>query len=104
MITIGYSGKFVQFDIIASSKETSEEITEYIMKDIGRAVTSHVSRGEYSKEERRTLTVICTPSESMKIKKYIADRDAHAFATVMPISMVWGLGKGFSDITEVDNI
>ncbi len=104
MITIGYSGKFVQFDIIASSKETSEEITEYIMKDIGRAVTSHVSRGEYTKEERRTLTVICTPSESMKIKKYIANKDAHAFATVMPISMVWGLGKGFSDITEVDNI
>ncbi|MBR0399955.1 MAG: YitT family protein [Mogibacterium sp.] len=103
-ITIGYSGKFVQFDIIASTRESSEEITEYIMKELGRAVTSHISRGEYTKEERRTLSVICTPSESIKIKKFIADRDDHAFATIMPISTVWGMGKGFHDIREVDNI
>lgn len=103
-ITIGYSGKFVQFDIIASNRESSEAITEYIMKDIGRAVTSHISRGEYTHEERRTLTVICSPSESIRIKKFIADKDPHAFATIMPISTVWGMGKGFSNITEVDNI
>lgn len=101
IITVGYSGKFIQFDIIASSAENREAITEYILKDVNRAVTSHLSRGEYTKEERRTLTVICTPAESIKIKKYIAEKDPQAFATVMPITTVWG--KRFSDIQAADN-
>ena len=101
IITVGYSGKFVQFDIIPSSLEKQEVITEYVLNDVNRAVTSHPSRGEYTKEERRSLTVICTPAESIKIKKFIAETDPQAFATVMPITSVWG--KRFSDIQEVDN-
>ena len=101
IITVGYSGKFVQFDIIPSSLEKQEVITEYVLKDVNRAVTSHPSRGEYTKEERRSLTVICTPAESIKIKKFIAETDPQACATVMPITSVWG--KRFSDIQEVDN-
>ena len=100
-ITIGYGGKFIQFDIIASSAETRNAITEYVLKDVNRAVTSHLSRGEYTKEERRTLTVICTPAESIKIKKFIAENDPQAFATVMPITTVWG--KRFADINAADN-
>ncbi len=101
-ITIGYSGKFIQFDIIASDSERTEAITEYILNDVNRSVTSHISRGEYTKQERRTLTVICTPAESIKIKKFVADNDPDAFSTIMPVTTVWG--KRFSDITEVDNI
>ncbi|MBR2674935.1 MAG: YitT family protein [Mogibacterium sp.] len=101
-ITIGYSGKFIQLDIIARDREKADTIAEYIMKETGHAVTSHISRGEYTHEERRTLTVICKPSESIKIKKFIAETDPQVFATVMPITTVWG--RGFSDINEVDNI
>lgn len=101
-ITIGYSGKNVQFDIIPSDREKSEAITEFILNETKHAVTSHVSRGEYSKQERRTLTVVCRPSETIKIKKFIAETDPKAFATVMPVTTVWG--TGFSDIKEVDNI
>ena len=101
-ITLGYSGKFIQFDIIASDREKEELIADYIMNEIGHAVTSHISRGEYSHKERRTLTVICKPSESVKIKKFIAETDPEAFATLMPITTVWG--KGFSNINEVDNV
>ena len=100
-ITVGYGGKFVQFDIIPSSGERGEEITGYVLKDLDRAVTSHISRGEYTKEERRTLTVICTPAESVKLKKYLAEADPAAFATVMPITTVWG--THFSDINAADN-
>ena len=100
-ITVGYGGKFVQFDIITSSKEKREQITEYILKDVNRAVTTHVSRGEYTKEERRTISTICTPAESIKIKKYLAEVDPDAFATVMSLTNVWG--KRFQDITEADN-
>ncbi len=100
-ITVGYGGKFVQFDIITSSKEKREQITEFILKDVNRAVTTHSSRGEYTREERRTLTTICTPAESIKIKKYLAEVDPDAFATVMSLTNVWG--KRFQDITEADN-
>ena len=101
LITVGYSGRFVQFDIIASSKEKAELITEYVLNDVNRAVTSHVSRGEYTHEERRTLSVICTPAESIKIKKYVAEVDPDSFATVMSLTNVWG--RRFQDINEADN-
>ena len=101
LITVGYTGKFVQFDIITSSKEKADQITEFVLNEVNRAVTSHVSRGEYTHEERRTLTVICTPAESIKIKKYVAENDPESFATVMSLTNVWG--KRFQDINEADN-
>lgn len=99
-VMLGANGRFVQFDIISHEPE---KISEFIMKDIGRAATSYVSRGEYSHEERRMVSVICTPPESIKIKKFIAEVDPEAFATIRPITTVWGMDSSFSDITEVDN-
>ena len=99
MVMLGVSGRYVQFDVISSKPE---EITEYVLNEVDRAVTSHVSRGEYTHSERRTLTIICTPNEAIKIKKFVAEIDPDAFATIMPISNVWG--KRFSDIREVDNM
>ena len=101
IITVGYGGRFVQFDIITSTKEKREQITEYILNDLNRAVTTHASRGEYTKEERRTVTVVCTPAESIKLKKRVAEVDPDAFATVMALTNVWG--KRFQDINEADN-
>jgi len=100
-VMLGYNGRYLQFDIIASDKEKSDAIAEYVMNKVNRAVTTHVSRGEYTHEERRTITVICTPAESVKIKKFVAKTDPDAFATLMPVTNVWG--KRFSDIREVDN-
>ena len=101
-VMLGLSRRFIQFDIIASSEEKSNIITEYILKDVDRAVTSHISKGEYTQQTRKTLTTICTPNESIKIKKFVAETDPDAFATIMPVTNVWG--KRFSDIREVDNI
>ena len=100
-ITVGYGGRFVQFDIITSTKEKRELITNYVLNDVKRAVTTHISRGEYTKEERRTISIICTPAESVKIKKYVAEVDPDAFATVMSLTNVWG--KRFTDINAADN-
>lgn len=100
-VMVGYSGTFVQFDIISSKPD---EIADFIMKDIRRAVTSHVSTGEYTHSARKTLTVVCTPGESVKIKKFIAEVDPKAFATISPVSTVWGMDKGFADIREVENL
>lgn len=100
-ITVGYGGRFVQFDIITSTKEKRDLITDFVLNDVNRAVTTHSSRGEYTKKERRTITVICTPAESIKIKKFVAENDPDAFATVMSLTNVWG--KRFQDINEADN-
>jgi uncharacterized membrane-anchored protein YitT (DUF2179 family) len=81
-ITVGYGGRFVQFDIITSSKEKRERITEYILKDLNRAVTTHASRGEYTKEERRTLSVICTPAESIKLKTFVAEEKSNGVPSI----------------------
>ena len=101
IITVGYMGKFVQFDIIASDREKEEAITEYVLTKVNRGVSSHISRGEYTKEERRTLSIICTPAESIKVKRFVAEIDPGAFATVMPLTFVWG--THFTDINEADN-
>lgn len=101
IITVGYMGKFVQFDIIASDREKEEAITEYVLTKVNRGVSSHISRGEYTKEERRTLSIICTPAESIKVKRFVAEIDPGAFATVMPLTSVWG--THFTDINEADN-
>ena len=99
-VMVGISGQFVQFDILSSD---ADEIADYIMHDVGRAVTSHISRGEYTGAERKSLTVVCTPSESVKIKKFVAEKDPQAFATITHISTVWGMDDGFRDIREVEN-
>ena len=103
-VMLGISGRFIQFDIIATSKENTDAIAEFIMNEVHRAVTSHISTGEYTHSDRRTLTVICTPNESIRIKKFVAETDPKAFATIQPITTVWGLDKGFSNIREVDNV
>ena len=99
-VMLGANGRFVQFDIISREPE---KIADFIMHDIRRAATSYVSRGEYTHEERRMVSVICTPGESVKIKKFIAEVDPEAFATIRPITTVWCMDDSFSDITKVDN-
>ena len=49
------------------------------------------------------MQIICSPRESLQIKSFLAEHDEHAFVTVTKLSSVWGLGRGFSDIHEVDN-
>ena len=100
-ITVGYGGRYVQIDIITSTKEKRDLITDYVLNDVNRAVTTHSSRGEYTKQERRTITVICTPAESIRIKKHVGETDPDAFVTVMSLTNVWG--KRFQDINEADN-
>ncbi len=98
-VMIGIRGSYIQFDIVS---DKSEEITDIILNEMHLAVTSHISRGEFTKVERRTLTIICSPSESVRIKKLVADIDPNAFATVMPVTTVWG--QNFADIKEVENV
>lgn len=100
-VLTGYKGRTVELDVIPSTPEKGELITGYVLDQMDRDVTSHISRGEYTGNEKRVLSVICTPHETIELKKFIAENDPKAFLTMTPVLTVWG--THFSNIREVDN-
>jgi uncharacterized membrane-anchored protein YitT (DUF2179 family) len=97
-VLYGFESKIVQLEIIT---DLPEEVTEYIMNDIGRGVTENVITGAYTKQERRKIVTLCSPRESALIKRFIAKIDKSAFVVVIQVNSVWGRGEGFGDIDEV---
>ena len=100
-ILTGYNGRTVKFEIVPSSEEKGEEIIRYVIDVMDRDVTSHISRGEYTKTERRTLSVACTPHEALDLKRFVAESDPAAFSVMSSILTVWG--ENFSNIKDVYN-
>lgn len=96
-VLYGFETKIVQLEII--TRET-EQVTEYIMHDICRGVTETEVTGAYTRTSHKQLVTLCSPRESILIKKYIAGIDPKAFVTVVHVDTVWGNGEGFSDIDE----
>jgi len=97
VILYGVESKVVQLEIITNK---SEEVTEYIMNEIGRGVSESLITGAYTRAERKKLVTLCSPRESILIKKFIAQTDKRAFVAVIHVTSVWGKGEGFSDIDE----
>ena len=100
-ILTGYNGRTVKFEIVPSSEEKGEEIIRYVIDVMDRDVTSHIARGEYTKTERRTLSVACTPHEALDLKRFVAESDPAAFSVMRSILTVWG--ENFSNIKDVYN-
>lgn len=96
-IMYGFETKIVQMQIITSE---NEEAADYIIHEIGRGVSSCDIVGEYTGQRRKQLIVLCSPRESMVIKKYLAETDPVAFVTVMQVNTVWGEGRGFNDLYD----
>ena len=99
LIMYGFETKIVQLQIITSK---SSEIAQFIMKEIDRGVSSYDMVGEYTGAHRKQLVVLCSPRESMLIKRQLADIDPQAFVSVLHVNTVWGYGKGFTDIDGED--
>jgi len=94
-ILYGFETKIVQLEIIT---KYTNQVSDYIMNDICRGVSEITVVGAYTKTEHVKLVTLCSPRESMLIKKYVAGLDKKAFVTVIPVGTVWGHGEGFSDI------
>lgn len=97
IILYGFETKIVQLEIIT---KYPGEISEYIMNDIERGVSEVEITGAYTKTRRVKLITLCSPRESMLIKKFVAETDKKAFVTVIQVNTVWGNGEGFNDIGE----
>ena len=98
-VMFGLNDKLVQLDVLT---DANEELTEYVMHELGRGVTSVEKIGEYTGESRKQLQILCSPRESFLIKRFLAKHDPRSFVTVLQVSSVWGIGRGFSDINEME--
>lgn len=94
-VLYGFESKIVQMEIITTR---TDELVEFIMKDIGRGVSIHKVEGGYTRATRDQLRLLCSPRESIIVKRGIAKIDPEAFVTLMQVDNVWGFGKGFGDI------
>lgn len=96
-VLFGFGSKKVQIEIIS---EKHEEITDYILHKIKRGVSTYQIKGGYMNLTRIKMVTICSPRESMLIKRFIAHKDINAFVNVVPVISVWGKGAGFDSLIE----
>ena len=96
-VMYGFGSKKVKLEIISSHHQ---EITQYIIHSIKRGVTSYEVKGGYKNLTRLKLLTLCSPRESMLIKRFIAETDPDAFVDVLPVISVWGKGVGFDSLSE----
>ena len=96
-VMFGLTQKLVQLEVLTNCPE---ELSEYVMNEMGRGVSSNKVTGEYTGESRKQLRIICTPRESILVKRFLAETDPRAFVSVITINSVWGIGRGFKDINS----
>lgn len=95
----GIGTKLYKLEIISCRYE---EISNYIMLQLGRGVTIYKTTGGYTNEEKIQIESVCSPSQSIMIQKYIKGIDPAAFVKVLPMISVWGKGNRFIDINTED--
>lgn len=96
-IMYGLETKIVRLAIIT---DKPQELIDFITNDISRGVSSRTIVGEYTGAIRKELVTLCSPRESMLIRKYLVHNDNTAFVTILHVDSVWGFGKGFTDIEK----
>lgn len=99
-VMYGFSNKIVELDIIPGD---ADALTDFIMNELGRGVSSIEVTGEYTGDKRKQLKILCSPRESFLIKRHLANEDPKSFVSVISVKSVWGIGRGFSDIRELDD-
>lgn len=99
-VMFGLSTKIIELEIISSDPKA---LANFIMEELGRGVSSVEITGEYTGDKRKQIKLLCSPRESFLIKRYLAKNDPKSFVAVYGVNSVWGLGRGFSDIRDVDD-
>lgn len=98
-IMFGFKTKLYKLEIISSKYD---EISKFIMLQLGRGVTVYNTKGGYTNEEKIQIETVCSPHQSILIQKFIKEIDQATFVKVMPIISVWGKGNRFVDINLED--
>jgi uncharacterized membrane-anchored protein YitT (DUF2179 family) len=99
IILFGFGSRKVKIEAIS---DRADEISDFIMHTIMRGTSIYDIRGGYSNETKTKVVSICSPRESMLIKRFIASIDPKAFVYVVPIASAWGTGAGFYSLETDD--
>ena len=94
VIIIGFSSNKACF--VISSRW--QEISERIMREMGRGVTQLSARGAYTGTERPTLLCVIGRSEITAFKRILREEDENAFVIIVEAHEA--IGDGFSGLTE----
>ena len=95
----GFGTKLYKLEIISTKYE---EISNYIMYELGRGVTLFKIKGCYTNEEKVQIESICSPNQTVMIQELIKNIEPTAFVKVLPVLNVWGKGRRFIDISLED--
>lgn len=98
-VMVGFGTKLYKLEIISAKYE---EISKFIMSQLGRGVTLYKTKGGYTNEEKIQIESVCSPHQAIMIQKLIKEIDQAAFVKVLPIISVWGKGNRFIDINLED--
>ncbi len=98
-ILFGMGSRKVKIEIIS---DACDAISDYIMNEVKRGTSMYEIKGGYSNESKMKVVSVCSPRESMLIKRFIANLDPGAFVNVLPVSSVWGEGIGFDALVDED--
>lgn len=96
-VMYGLETKIVQVNINTSKPA---QVSDFVLHQLNRGVTGRMVEGGYTGEMRKQLVVLCSPRESMLLRKYLVEVDPAAFVTVVHVDTVWGAGKGFTEMDE----
>jgi len=80
--------------VIISDK--SQEIKEFIVKELKRGATVHKAYGAYSNEEKEVITAIMSRRQAVRLRRFIRDHDENAFISITNTSEI--IGKGFRNV------
>lgn len=72
--------------------EKSDEIKDFIIKELDRGVTLYNGRGGYGDCDKDIIMVVIGRREVIKLRRYIKDIDKSAFITVSNLTEVFGYG------------
>ncbi len=86
--------------MIITNKEA--EISQAIMSQMERGVTVFDARGAYTHDTRSVLYCVISAMQVAPLKRIIRSIDPNAFFTITEAQTVYGRGKGFHKVTEID--
>lgn len=95
----GFRAKLYKVSIIS---QHYKEISNFIFDELKRGVTIHDVTGAYTNEPRKMTTCICSPEQSAIIRRFLAEHYPDVFMEVSPIVTVYGIGKRFVQIKDID--
>lgn len=93
-ITNGFHSA-IEFRIITNKPE---EMSQMLMHEISRGVTSLSAKGMYTKEERSMIVCVVSRRQAASVRKLMKQVDPDSFAVMSTVSQVLGLGFYNSDM------